>query len=73
MKLELTLKDAKRIAYAAAFAFVGAFAPLAVGASGFHNFSDAKAAALALIPAAIAAALSTAKNAVLADESPLKG
>ncbi len=69
----LTADDLKRVAYAAAFAFIGVFASLASGAAAFHNFSDAKAAVLALIPAAIAAALSAVKNGLLSDSSKLKG
>lgn len=73
VKVGLTVNDIKRVAWAALFAFLGAFLPLASGMSAFHNFSEAKAAALALIPAAIAAATSAIKNGVLADSSPLKG
>lgn len=72
MSFSLTWNDAKRIAYAAAFAFIGAFYPLVTGFGALKNFTEAKAAALALLPAAIAAALSAAKNGVLSDGSPLK-
>jgi len=68
----LSTSDFKRVGYAALFAFVGAFASLSSGVGGFHNFGEAKAAVLALLPAAIAAALSAAKNAVTAEGSALK-
>lgn len=68
----LNASDLRRIAYTAVFAFLGVFATLASGAGQFHNFSDAKAAVLALLPAAIAAALSAVKNGVLTEGSKLK-
>lgn len=70
--LSFTRKDAVRVMWAAVFAFAGVFYPLATGLSKFKNLQEAKAAAIALIPAAIAAALSAIKNAVLADGA-LKG
>lgn len=73
MGFSLTTNDLKRVAYAAAFAFIGAFAPLAAGSAQWHNYSDAKAAFLALIPAAISAGLSALKNGFLSDGSTLKG
>jgi hypothetical protein len=71
-KLGLTGDDLKRIAWSAVFAFIAAFYPLATGLGDVHNFGELKAAALALVPAAIAAALSAIKNGVLADGSKLK-
>lgn len=72
MSFGFTASDLRRIAYTAAFAFIGAFAPLATGYSGWHNYSEAKAAVLALVPAAIAALISAVKNGVLSDSSKLK-
>jgi hypothetical protein len=71
-KVGLTAADLRRIVWTAVFAFVGVFTPLAAGLAGFHNFSDAKAAALALLPAGLAAALSAVKNGILADTSVAK-
>ena len=73
MSFGLTLNDVKRIAYSALFAFLGVFLPLATGFSKYPNFATLKAAAVALIPAAVAAALSAIKNGVLADGSKFKG
>jgi len=73
MSFSLNINDLKRIGYAALFAFVGAFAPLVDGFAQFHNYGEVKAAVLALIPAAIAAALSAAKNGFLPDGHPAKG
>lgn len=68
-----TRKDFVRVVYAAAFTFIATFGPLATGLANFKNFQEVKAAALALIPAAIAAALSAAKNAFLRDGTLVKG
>ena len=68
-----TTRDLIRVAYAAAFGFLGAFIPLATGLSKFHNFGEVKAAFLALLPAGIAAGFSALKNALLADGSKVKG
>ena len=71
--LSFTLKDVVRAAWAAVFAFIAVFGVLVTGISSFKSVDEAKAAALALIPAAIAAALSAFKNAILADGTTLKG
>lgn len=70
--LGLTAADVRRIAWTAVFAFLSVFGTLIAGAGQFHSYSEAKAAALALIPAALAAAFSAVKNALLADSSKLK-
>lgn len=72
-KFSFTKKDLVRVFWAGLFAFVGAFGTLATGLGAFHNFGEVKAAFLALLPAAIAAALSAIKNAALADGTTLKG
>lgn len=72
-KLGLTKKDVVRIAYAAAFAFVGAFVVAAAGAGPVHDLPSGKAAVLAGFAAGVAAVLSAIKNAVLADGSTAKG
>ncbi len=71
-KFGFTADDVKRIAWTAAMAFVGVFLTISTQVGSFKNFSDAKAAVLALVPAAIAAALSAIKNGVLSDSSALK-
>lgn len=71
--LSFTKKDLVRVFWAAAFAFLATFLPLATGLGKFHNFNEVKAAVLALIPTALAAAFSAVKNLVLADGSTLKG
>ena len=72
MKLGLTFDDVKRIIWTAIFAFLGTFLSLVAGAGDFHDFEEVKAAVLALIPAAIAAAFSAVKNGVLSDTNPVK-
>lgn len=72
MKVGLNGSDIRRIVWTAVFAFLGTFLSLAAGAGDFHDFGELKAAALSLIPAAIAAAFSAVKNLVLADGSSLK-
>jgi hypothetical protein len=71
--LGLTASDFKRIAWSAVFAFVGVYASLVAGLGEFGSWEATKAAAAALLPAALAAAFSAIKNGVLADGSALKG
>lgn len=71
--LHFTKSDAVRAAWTAVFAFLAVFGTLVTGLGQYHDFTQAKAAALALLPAAIAAALTSFKNAILEDGSTLKG
>lgn len=64
--------DARRIIWSAIFAFGSVYLPFVTGLGAFPNWSEAKAAAAALLPAALAAAYSAIKNGVLADGSRLK-
>lgn len=66
-------RDLVRAAWAAVFAFVGAYATLVAGFGRAPEFSELRSAAIALFPAAVAAALSAVKNAVLSDRSSVKG
>lgn len=68
-----TKKDVVRVAYAAAFGFIGAFYVAASGLASAKNVSEAKAAVIAGCVAGIAGALSAVKNAVLKDGSTAKG
>lgn len=68
-----TSRDLVRVFWAGLAAFIGVFVTLSSGILSAPNFSEAKAAAIALIPAALAAAFDAIKNALLADGSRLKG
>lgn len=72
MNFSLKVSDWKRIAWTAIFAFIAVYWPLATGWSKFQNFSEVKAATLALLPTAIAAVGSAIKNGILEDESKFK-
>jgi hypothetical protein len=68
----LTSSDVRRIIWTAIFTFGGVYASLIYGLGEFKSVADAKAAALALLPTAIAAAASAVKNAALDDGSGIK-
>jgi hypothetical protein len=68
----LNSADVRRIIWTAAFTFGGVYASLIYGLGDFKNVADAKAAALALLPTAIAATASAIKNAALDDGSGIK-
>jgi hypothetical protein len=72
MSFGFNASDIRRVAWTAAFAFLGTFGTLAYGLGEFRNFDEAKAAVLALLPAALAAAASAIKNGILADSSSIK-
>lgn len=68
-----TTSDLIRAIWAGVFAFIGTFIALDAGIWKAPNLGAAKAAAIALIPLALAAAFDAFKNALLADGSRLKG
>jgi hypothetical protein len=68
----LNASDLRRIVWTAIGAFASVYVLFASGIGQYANFSEAKAAALALLPAAIAAAISAIKNGVLSDGSAIK-
>lgn len=72
VSIGLTASDVRRIVWTAVFAFVGVYATLATGTGELHSYSQAKAAVIALFPAAVAAALSAVKNGILSDASAVK-
>jgi hypothetical protein len=70
--MSFTASDLRRVIWTALFAFIAVFVPLLTGLGGFHDFATAKAAFLSLLPAALAAAFSAIKNALLDEGSTLK-
>lgn len=68
----LNENDIRRIAWTAAQTFIAAFAVTASGWSTVPNYDTGKAAVISAGVAAIAAALSAAKNLVLSEGSTLK-
>ena len=72
-QIGFTIKDLVRVAWCFAFTYVATFFTLANGWGPVNSFTDAKAAAIALAPACLAAAFSAVKNLVLRDGTTLKG
>jgi hypothetical protein len=62
-----------RAVWAGLFAGIAEFCTLSTGVWTAPNYAAGKAAAIALIPAVLAAAFDAAKNALLSDGSRLKG
>lgn len=72
-RISFTLRDLVRVVWAFLFTYVSTFFLLADGWGPITNWANAKAAAIALAPACLAAAFSAVKNLVLADGTTLKG